>query len=210
MTSVAAAERSALCDVLLEVGPDAPTLCEGWTTRDLAAHLVVRDRRPDATAGIAIRALAGYGEKVRQTESERPWEELVELIRRGPPMWNPTRLEPVDRFVNSTEYFVHHEDVRRAQPGWSSRPIDAELADAIATTLRRGGRLLARKAKVGIVVEADDREPIRVRSGPPDVIMRGPIGECTLYLLGRKSVAQVELDGSADAVAEIEAAPFGF
>ena len=32
-------ERSALVASLRDAGPDAPTLCAGWTTRDLAAHL---------------------------------------------------------------------------------------------------------------------------------------------------------------------------
>ena len=45
-------ERLALCALLDETGPDAPTLCEGWTTGDLAAHLVLRERRPDAAAGV--------------------------------------------------------------------------------------------------------------------------------------------------------------
>jgi uncharacterized protein (TIGR03083 family) len=45
-------ERLALCTLLDKTGPDAPTLCEGWNTGDLAAHLVLRERRPDAAAGV--------------------------------------------------------------------------------------------------------------------------------------------------------------
>ena len=41
-------ERLALCALLDKSGPDAPTLCEGWTTGDLAAHLVLREHRPAA------------------------------------------------------------------------------------------------------------------------------------------------------------------
>ena len=54
--------------------PDAPTLCEGWKTRDLAAHLVVRERRPDATLGIAVPFLADYTAKVQNkvAQSTRP------------------------------------------------------------------------------------------------------------------------------------------
>ena len=40
-------------------GPDEPTLCEGWNTRDLAAHLVLRESRPDAALGVVVRPLAG-------------------------------------------------------------------------------------------------------------------------------------------------------
>ncbi len=209
MTSVATAEREALCDLLLEVGPDAPTLCEGWTARDLAAHLVVRERRPDGAAGIVIGPLSSYGEKVRRAEAERPWEELVRRVRDGPPWWHPARLEPVDRLVNGLEFFVHHEDVRRARPGWSARRLDEDLEDALARAVGAGGRLLTRKVGVGITLEPEGGEPIRLRDGPPDVVIRGPLGECVLYVQGRKSVARVELDGPPDAVARVEAAPFG-
>ena len=41
-----ARERAQVCLRFDELGPDAPTLCEGWTTFDLAAHLVVRERNP--------------------------------------------------------------------------------------------------------------------------------------------------------------------
>jgi uncharacterized protein (TIGR03085 family) len=210
MTSPAVAEREALCDLFLEVGPDAPTLCEGWTTRDLAAHLVVRERRPDAAAGIVIKPLAEYGEKIRRAEAERPWEELVALVRRGAPVWNPMRLEPVDRFVNSVEFFVHHEDVRRAQPDWSPRQLSPELEDALARVVAGGGRLLTRSVGAGITLEPDGRESIRLRPGPPDVVIRGPIGECVLYVHGRKSAARVSIDGPPVAVAHVEAASFGF
>ena len=57
-TRHARAERASLCDLLAEVGPDAPTLCEGWTTALLAAHLVVRERRPDGGPG---RGVGGAG-----------------------------------------------------------------------------------------------------------------------------------------------------
>ena len=161
MTSVATAERDALCDLFLAVGPDAPTLAGDWTTRDLAAHLVVRERRPDGAAGIIIRPLADYAEKVRRAEAARPWDELVALVRRGPPAWNPMRLGPVDRFANSVEFFVHHEDVRRARPDWTPRQLDPALEDAMATVIARGGRMLTRKAR-----PRDHPVPRRSRAHP--------------------------------------------
>jgi uncharacterized protein (TIGR03085 family) len=209
MTSVATAERDALCDLFLAVGPDAPTLAGDWTTRDLAAHLVVRERRPDGAAGIIIRPLADYAEKVRRAEAARPWDELVALVRRGPPAWNPMRLGPVDRFANSVEFFVHHEDVRRARPEWTPRQLDPALEDAMATVIARGGRMLTRKLDPGITLSPDGREPIRLRGGTPAVTITGPLGECVLYVYGRKSVAHVGLDGPPDAVATVQAAPFG-
>ncbi|MGJ4074519.1 maleylpyruvate isomerase N-terminal domain-containing protein [Corynebacterium macclintockiae] len=50
--STSQSEREALANLLQQSGPDAPTLCEGWSTRDLAVHLVIREYRPDAAAGL--------------------------------------------------------------------------------------------------------------------------------------------------------------
>ncbi len=79
-------ERLALCALLDETGPDAPTLCEGWTTRDLAAHLVLRENRMDAGIGILGGPLAGYTRRVQRRLSEQvPFSNLVTTIRNGPP-----------------------------------------------------------------------------------------------------------------------------
>ena len=105
MTNPARAERSALCDAALAAGPDAPTLCAGWDVRELLAHLVVRERRPDAGLGIVVRPLAPYGDRVRHDTGRRPFASLVEEVRDGPPRWSPLRCDAVDRFVPLP--FVH-------------------------------------------------------------------------------------------------------
>jgi uncharacterized protein (TIGR03085 family) len=209
MPGPARAERLALCELFVQVGPDAPTLLGEWTTRDLAAHLVVRERRPDAAAGIVVPILARHAERVRVQERERPWPELVALVREGPPVWNPMRVGRVDTIANTVEFFVHHEDVRRAENGWTVRRLSSELEDALATALDRTGGLLTRKAPVGIALEPDGRSPIRLRRGEPVVTIRGPIGEGVLYAYGRKDVAEVTVAGPDDAVAAVAAAPFG-
>jgi uncharacterized protein (TIGR03085 family) len=110
-------ERRALCALLDKTGPDAPTLCEGWTTGDLAAHLVLRERRPDAAAGVAGGPLAGYTARVQQRLKDRiPFADLVRMIRSGPPRLSVMALPGVDERANSVEYFVHHEDIRRGAP----------------------------------------------------------------------------------------------
>jgi uncharacterized protein (TIGR03085 family) len=205
----AGAERAALCDLFLDVGPDAATLLPGWTTRDLAAHLVVRERRPDAAPGMFVPALAAYSERVRAREKRRPWKELVERVRRGPPLWNPMQFEPIDALANTVEFFVHHEDVRRARAGWKARALSTDLEVALAASLERMGGLLTRKARVGLLVAPNGRREIRLHAGDPVVTVRGPIGEAVLYTYGRKDVARVTLDGNADATAAIAATPFG-
>ena len=53
-TEVLLKERAAMCDTFEKFGPDAPTLCEGWLTLDLAAHLVAREARSDAAVGLVV------------------------------------------------------------------------------------------------------------------------------------------------------------
>ena len=205
----ARAERDALCELFLEVGPEAPTLAGDWTTRDLAAHLVVRERRPDAGPGIISGFLRDYSEKVRITERDRPWAELVERVREGPPLWSPMRIDAVDELVNTVEFFVHHEDVRRAEDGWTPRALDRQLERALTSSIKRAGGMLARKATVGLTMNADGVDPVRLRKGDPVVTISGPIGECVLYLYGRKDVAAVTLDGPDGAVTSIADTPLG-
>jgi hypothetical protein len=73
VVSIADTERAALCDLLDELGPDAPTLCEGWTTRDMAVHLYVRDRDPKAWAGISVGRLHGLAEQAMAAQADRPY-----------------------------------------------------------------------------------------------------------------------------------------
>lgn len=210
MANPAAAERALLCDLFDELGPDAPTLSGDWTTRDLAAHLVIRERRPDAGPGIVTSFLEEYSEKVRVKETERPYSEIVDRVRQGPPRWSPMRIGRVDVAVNTIEFFVHHEDVRRAQPGWSARalptPLDEKLAGLVTGPMFK---LLTRRSPVGIAVEPSGHEGARLHDAEPTVAVVGPVGEIVLFLYGRQAVAEVELDGPPDAVAQLRDVTFG-
>src|SRR5438552_11118594 len=155
--SFARDERIAVCDLLDETGPEAPTLCEGWRTLDLAAHLVLREHRPDAAAGVMGGPLASHTERVQRTLITRnPYRQLVEEIRGGPPRLSVFAIPGMDERLNMVEYFVHHEDVRRGADGWQPREIGTGLADALWLRLR-GARLVLRKAPVGIELVRDDR-----------------------------------------------------
>jgi uncharacterized protein (TIGR03085 family) len=210
MATPATIERRALADLLDEIGPDAPTLSGEWTTGDLAAHIAIRDRRPDAAIGILWSRVSGHTERVQASYRDRPWSELVELVRTGPPKWSPTRAAPIDRAVNTIEFFVHHEDVRRAQPDWTVRDLDDALEDDIATALGRSARMLAGEAPAGIVLEPDHgRHRITAKDADPTVVVRGPIGELTLWVYGRQEHARVSYDGDAAAVDAVRSARLG-
>ncbi|GHC55744.1 TIGR03085 family metal-binding protein [Streptomyces cinnamoneus] len=209
MSTHAQRERLLLADLLETVGPNAPTLCAGWRSRDLAAHVVVRERRSDAAAGIVFKPLAARLERVQAEFAGKPYEELIQLIRTGPPRLSPYALKQVDEAANTVEFFVHTEDVRRAQPEWSPRTLDPVFADALWSRLERTARLLGRKAPVGLVLRRPDGRTAVARRGTPVVTVTGEPGELTLFAFGRQDAATVELDGGEDALAKLQKGTLG-
>ncbi len=210
-------ERRALCDLLAEVGPDKPTLCSGWRTADLAAHLVLRERRPDAGAGVMGGPVARYTRRVQAHLTDRySFDRLIELIRTGPPRLSVFGLPGADEKLNAVEYFVHHEDVLRAQPDWQPRKVDSAVADLLWDRLSLA-RLMLRKAPVGVeLVRADSsqggaatpgaahgRVRITAKARTPVVTVTGDPVELTLWTMGRTGVADVHLDGADADVAAL-------
>lgn len=210
----ARAERRLLCDAFEESGPDAPTLCEGWTTADLAAHLIIREGRPDAGPGILLSPLASYTERIRRrTQSRLTFSQLVGRLREGPPRFSVYALPGVDKAANSVEFFVHHEDVRRARPGWAPRALPEQVEELLWSRLKMV-RLLMRKVPVEVTMVRDDGGtmtvskprrggPGRVEPGP--VRVHGAVGELLLWGLGRGGAAQVRLTGDPEAISLVEA-----
>ena len=210
-------ERLALCALLDKSGPDAPTLCEGWTTGDLAAHLVLREHRADAAAGVAGGPLAGYTARVQQRIRQRiPFPDLVRMIRSGPPRLSVMALPGMDERVNAVEFFVHHEDVRRAADGWEPRALGSGESDMLWGRLRMA-RFMLRKAPVGVELARDDGGPaagntdgasyrITARNATPAVTVVGSPAELTLWVMGRRAAAQVRMDGIQAAVTKLAGA----
>lgn len=198
--SLASDERAAICDELARSGPDRPTLCTGWTTRDLLAHLLVRERQPWAAPGIVLPPLAPITEHAMQGYAAAPWRDMIEDLRTGPPPWSPYRVGKVDEFANAAEFFVHHEDVRRGEPGWAPRDPDPARDAQLWALLGRTGRLLLRRSPVGVVLRRPDGAQQVVRTGPGLVTVVGEPGELLLHAFGRDAV-RVELQG-ADADVE--------
>jgi uncharacterized protein (TIGR03085 family) len=200
---VASTERTQLSDLFQAVGPDAPTLCAGWQARQLAAHLVLRDRRPDAAGGILIPALAARTERIQAEIATKPWDELVELVRTGPPRWSPFALGALNEAVNGAEYFIHHEDVRRAVDGWAPRPTTPEVDAVMWRALRMAGKRGYRRSVVGVLLRRPDGETIVAKRAPKAVTIAGEPGELLLHAFGREQ-AKVEFEGEDVAVAEIQ------
>ncbi|MFG2473265.1 TIGR03085 family metal-binding protein [Streptomyces fagopyri] len=203
MSTHAKRERLLLADLLETAGPDAPTLCEGWNTRDLAAHVVVRERRADAAGGLLIKQLAPRLERVQAEFAEKPYEELIQLIRTGPPRLSPFSLKQIDEASNTVEFYVHAEDVRRARPDWAPRELDPVFQDALWSRLERTARLAGRGAPTGLVLRRPDGQTAVAHKGTPVVTVTGEPSELLMFALGRQKAADVELDGDKDAIAKL-------
>ncbi|RZU52999.1 uncharacterized protein (TIGR03085 family) [Krasilnikovia cinnamomea] len=211
MSDYARRERAAVADLLLAVGPDAPTLCAGWTTRDLAAHLVVRDRRPDASAGIVLSRFAAHTERVRTAKAAEPYERVVDQVR-NPPWWSPVSNPLTDELTNTVEFFIHHEDIRRAGPDWAPRGLDAGEAQALWRAARFNARLRLRRMRAPGLVRAEGFGEQRVGApdtGGPTVVLSGEPGELLLFLSGRQPAARVQIEGPEAIKDRLRTAKFG-
>lgn len=209
MSTHAKRERLLLADLLEAAGPEAQTLCGGWKTRDLAAHVVVRERRADAAGGIVLGVLKNRLERVQAEFAAKPYEELIQLIRTGPPRMSPFGLKQLDEAANTVEFYIHAEDVRRAQPDWSQRELDPVFADVLWARVEKTARMLGRRAPVGLVLRRPDGQTAVAHKGAPVVTVTGEPGELLLFAAGRQDAARVELDGDKDALARLHTAELG-
>jgi len=206
-----ALERDALCDLFLELGPEAPTLCEGWDTLDLAAHLHIRENDV-LHAGPAVFGGERFGRmtaRVTDRAKARGLDALVADLRAGPPRV-PWRVPGLRAPLNLVEWFVHHEDARRPNGG-EPRPADPERDAALWGMVGRACRLMLLKGARGQHVElvAPGFGTVTGRGKGDPVRVEGPPGELLLYLYGRTGAAAVAVTGRPEAVAAFEASDFG-
>lgn len=175
---------------MLELGPDAPTLCEGWTTFDLAAHLMLREHfRRSSPSGLARARTMGF-------------ESVVARLQQGAPLI-PWRLPRLRRLLNGTEYFIHHEDVRRANgmPRRAGRPDLEALAWGTAGYF--GRRIWRAMKPYGLELRRPDGAHRRFGT-PPAAIVSGEATELVLYGSGRRAAAEVAVSGAAAAMARLQ------
>jgi uncharacterized protein (TIGR03085 family) len=108
----------------------------------------------------------------------------------------------VDQALNTMEFFIHHEDVLRAQPDWTPRVLMPGQELAIWGGLTTMAFLLYRRADVGIILETPMllRHAVRGPSAAGTVVVKGAVGDLALFSYGRKSAARVAFEGSPAAI----------
>ncbi|WP_316670941.1 TIGR03085 family metal-binding protein [uncultured Propionibacterium sp.] len=205
--------RSTICDLFEQVGPGAPTLCEGWTAQDLAAHLFLRENDPLSTPGMFSEIFAPItAARMRTLLARQGFDQIVSTLRGGPIGLSVMRLRAVDKRVNGIEYLIHYEDLLRAQPAGSfERPaLSAEgrfaLSDQTWGAIVGIGKMIGRRSEVGLKLARDDgaAEIRMLAKGSPEVVVRGTPAELAMWLYGRD--ADVELIGEAGPLALVDEA----
>ncbi len=206
--------REVLAETLLAAGPDSPTLCEGWLTKDLAAHLYLRERKAAVGIGLLIKSLARASDKATaklasKLKTPEDYAELVNTFRSGPPALSPLKIKALDESSNLIEYFVHTEDIRRAGDRWAPRALDEEYSDALWDELIKRAAILYRGVDLGIVLVRPTGPRHVAKRAPVSVAIVGEPGELLMHAHGRTHHALVTFEGQPDAVALLQSAEVG-
>ncbi|WP_115243649.1 TIGR03085 family metal-binding protein [Corynebacterium renale] len=207
--SFAAAERRRLAQILHEVGPDQPTLCEEWLTRDLAAHLWVRERRMDAIAGMFLPFLEAHLQSTMDGVKDRDYDEVVEEWASGPPTLSPFKL--IDAQANAAEHFIHLEDVRRGRAAHGGevpppRDFSEHINEKLFSAATMFAKMTLRGSQTPTILLPDGARPVTIRGGQAvahkgDQVVRvaGQAGEILLWAAGR-SACHVTVSGDVDSL----------
>ncbi len=211
MESMSRTERAALCNTALEAGEHAPTLCGVWTVKDLVIHLLVRERDPIGSTGILVPQLEVLTDRASRRLAKQDFTSLVERVRQGPPRWSPMSLPPLDRALNTLEYFVHHEDIRRAQPDWEPRELTDREQKALWKAVTVAGKGLVRPAGVPAEIHwpRERERSATLAKGDDPAVVSGPPAELVLFLFGRAQHGQLEFSGPADRVKKLRRSDLG-
>ena len=138
----------------------------------------------DAAGGILLKPLAARLGRVQAEFTAKPYEELIQLIRTGPPRMSPYALKQVDEAANTIEFYIHAEDIRRATPDWTPRELDSVFQDALWKRLESSARIFGRKSPVGLVMRRPNGQTAVARKGTPVVTVSGEPNELVLYTSG--------------------------
>lgn len=203
--------RADLVEALRAVPPDAPTLCDGWQARHLAAHVVLRERSVRVGLGLAAARVTDVADRAvdelaATAADEAGYAALVDRVEAGPPRWHPTAL--AGDAANLTELYVHGEDVRRGDGTPRERPLEPGLVEALWRDAARFARLRTSRVPVGLVLVRPDGPRTHVRRPRGDhgtVVVRGAAGELVLWLAGRGVATTLVVQGEDADVAALAA-----
>ncbi len=204
-------ERRDLVATFSELGPDHPTLCDGWDTRLLLAHLVRRERSvTEAAARLPVPALVRLGERSLESYAQgRNYAALLRTFGAGSPRWSPISYNPLKQLVNLLEYVVHHEDARRGEGTPTPRVLPADREKDVFDRLRGFAKVTMRSVPVTTQLISTTGGSITVGSGEIAVRVTGAPVELALVAFGRQRAALVDYSGSEADIAAVSGAALG-
>jgi uncharacterized protein (TIGR03083 family) len=183
-------ERRALGALLRELTParwEHPSLCQGWTVRDVAAHVIAW---PDTTVAQALvatwRARLRYNRMIRDEARRRAARQTSQILADFDRLAGSRHRPP---FVTCHEALVdvvvHTQDI--ALPLGLRHDMPREASAHCATRVWRiGFPFWARRRLSGLRLEATDVD-WSVGEGAP---VEGPVGSLLLLLTGRRAALE--------------------
>lgn len=191
--AMAAAERTEIADLLAGLTPEqwaGPTLCTGWTVRDVVAHMFSYDELSTRQlGGLFVRGhlrLDRINDAAKAAYDDRSPDDLVALVRRH--LRPRGLLAGFGGRIALTDATIHHQDIRR--PLGLPRTISADRLRVALDFGKSAPTIGARHRIRGLRLVADDLDWSTGRG--PEV--RGPGEALLMALAGRRGVAD-ELTG---------------
>lgn len=199
-------ELEALLETLRSTDPEAPTLCEGWQARHLAAHLFLRRHQP--WQSFRQQPDSRFAELAEQAADPAVYATVIDDFAKPPASLSLQALPdgPLGMQTNFVEYVIHHEDLRRGAGPVPPRRLPAPFSDALFERIGLLARAGLRSVDVGVVLVVPGGRRRVVRKSPDAVAVVGAPVELALVASGRRRAADVEILGEPAAVETFEAA----
>ncbi|MBE1490388.1 maleylpyruvate isomerase family mycothiol-dependent enzyme [Plantactinospora soyae] len=198
------AERLDLADLLDTLDDrewEAPSSCDGWTVRDVVAHLTLADRQFATTTLRVLRARGDFDRVTAEMARERALrygpDELVAQLRET--AGRPRRFPLSGALDPLTDILVHGQDI--ARPLGRERPMPIERVLPVLQPAWNSVFHGNRKRFAGLRFVADDAD-WSAGDGPREV--RGPAGDLLLLATGRRSGLTGLTDGRAEVAARLK------
>ena len=187
------AERQATADLLETLGPDqlsTPSLCAGWTVRDVAGHMIsAAEMTPGSFIGGLTRAGFSFNTMTARNLAACRDGDGHQLAARLRAKAGGRNHPPGPTVAMLGEAVVHAEDVRR--PLGLPRDVPEATLVAAADFYQGSNLLIGSKGRIaGLRLEATDASWTH-GDGP---VVRGPMLALVLAMTGRRAAA-ADLEG---------------
>jgi uncharacterized protein (TIGR03083 family) len=207
LMQLAAEERRDLADFLTTLSDeqwDAPSLCEGWSVRQVVAHMISYE---DMTMPQMLRLFPRGGFRITRVnhlvlssyDDVTPADLLADLRRHERPRGVTAGFRGA---IALTDGLIHHQDIRR--PLGAARTVPSERLVGALGFAPRALALPSRRQVRGLRLVATDLDWSR-GEGPE---VRGP-GEALLLAIAGRPAALADLDGPGAPLLTERLAPAG-